>query len=230
MPPTSPPTKIGVVLFPGFQPLDLFGPLDAFHILSRLYPLHLSILSSTLDPVPTRNWAQASTGSQFSASIVPTHTFATAPGDLDVLLIPGGLGATGPEGEGNVQACVEWLRELTLDGGKDGGIQWVLTVCTGSDILARAGKLEGRTATTNKRVFNDVKARHPNVNWVAKARWVVDGNIWTSSGISAGMDLAFAWIAEVWGEEAAQLAADTSEYERNTDAGDDRYTERWGAV
>jgi transcriptional regulator GlxA family with amidase domain len=58
----------------------------------------------------------------------------------------------------------------------------------------------------------------------------VDGSIWTSSGVSAGMDLAFAWIAEVWGEEVAQYTADRSEYERNTDSKVDRYAERWGAV
>ena len=75
-----------------------------------------------------------------------------------------------------------------------------------------------------------VKTQHPNVDWVAKARWVVDGNIWTSSGISAGMDLAFAWMAEVFGEETAQFVADRSEYERNVDSGNDRYAERWGAV
>jgi transcriptional regulator GlxA family with amidase domain len=57
----------------------------------------------------------------------------------------------------------------------------------------------------------------------------VDGNIWTSSGISAGIDLIYAWIKEVWGEEAAQWTADRSEYERNGDSEGDRYAERWGA-
>jgi transcriptional regulator GlxA family with amidase domain len=65
---------------------------------------------------------------------------------------------------------------------------------------------------------------------VPKARWVVDGNIWTSSGISAGIDLAFAWIADVFGEDIAQFVADRSEYERNVDADEDRFAERWGAV
>lgn len=68
------------------------------------------------------------------------------------------------------------------------------------------------------------------MHWVAKARWVVDGNIWSSSGISAGVDLAFAWIAHVFGEEMAAFVADRSEYERNVDAGNDRFAERWGAV
>jgi transcriptional regulator GlxA family with amidase domain len=68
------------------------------------------------------------------------------------------------------------------------------------------------------------------VNWIAKARWVVDGPFWTSSGISAGIDVTFAWMASVFGEEKAQYVADRSEYERNVDAENDRYAERWGAV
>lgn len=78
--------------------------------------------------------------------------------------------------------------------------------------------------------MSQVKEKHPGVNWVTKARWVVDGEFWTSSGISAGIDLTFAWMSEVFGEEAAQYVADRSEYERNTNAENDRYAERWGAV
>jgi len=222
------PTKIGVVIFPGFQLLDWAGPLDAFNILSNNHTLSLCTIAYTLDPVPTQNFMQDKQGSQFSQSMVPTHTFENAPDYLEVLLLPGGLGARGPGSDAWMKPQVEYLKRLDLSG--KGSIKWVLTVCTGSEILARTGLLDGRRATTNKRAFNDVKTQHPNVDWVAKARWVVDGNIWTSSGISAGMDLAFAWMAEVFGEETAQFVADRSEYERNVDSGNDRYAERWGAV
>lgn len=249
MPANSLPSKIGVVIFPGFQLLDYAGPLDALNILSADHPLTLYTIAAALDPVPTQNFMQDKQGSQFSQSIVPTHTFANAPDDLEVLLLPGGLGARGPESNRWMKPQVEYLKSLDLS--SKGSIKWVLTVCTGSEILARTGLLDGRKATTNKRAFNDVcghschlisslltiyllyakvKAKHPNVEWVAKARWVVDGNIWTSSGISAGIDLTFAWIAEVFGEETAQYVADRSEYERNVDEGNDRYAERWGAV
>ncbi|KAF1840153.1 DJ-1/PfpI family protein-like protein [Cucurbitaria berberidis CBS 394.84] len=223
------PTKIGIIIFPGFQLLDYAGPLDALNILSATHTLRLYTIASTLSPVPTQNAVQTSQGSTFSQSILPTHTFATAPKDLDVLILPGGLGSR--SGEGNdayMRPQVEYLKGLDLSG--KGSVKFVLTVCTGSEILARTGVLDGRRATTNKKAFNEVKAWHPQVNWVAKARWVVDGNIWTSSGISAGMDLAFAWIAEVFGEETAQFIADRSEYERNVESGNDRYAERWGAV
>ncbi|KAL1799607.1 hypothetical protein ACET3X_003644 [Alternaria dauci] len=222
------PQKIGVVIFPGFQLLDWAGPLDAFNILSSSHTLTLCTIAYTLDPVPTQNSMQDQQGSLFSQSAVPTHTFENAPDDLDVLLLPGGLGARGPDSDAWMKPQVEYLKRLDLSG--KGSIKWILTVCTGSEILARTGLLDGRRATTNKRAFNVVKAQHPNVEWVAKARWVVDGNIWTSSGISAGMDLAFAWMAEVFGEETAQFVADRSEHERNVDSGNDRYAERWGAV
>jgi len=222
------PLTIGVLVFPGFQLLDYAGPMDAFNILALSHPVALSTIATTLAPVPTHNGGQASAGSSISQSVVPTNTLETAPNDLDVLLIPGGMGARDQQNADMLSKCVAWLKERHVGGAK--GPKWVLTVCTGSEILARTGVLDGRKATTNKKAFNEAKAKHPRVKWVAKARWVVDDKIWTSSGISAGIDLAFAWIADVFGEETAQLVADRSEYERNVDAGNDRFAERWGAV
>ncbi|KZM21931.1 uncharacterized protein EKO05_0000377 [Ascochyta rabiei] len=235
------PKNFGVILFPGFQLLDVCGPLDALNVLSNSVPLNLSIIAATRNPVGTQHFVQDQQGSRFNLSIVPTHTFADAPQDLEVLLIPGGLGN---RSDGNMKPVVDYLSSLGLgvheeSGGEGGGgskkhlkgnLKWVLTVCTGSEILARTGALNGKRATTNKRAFNHVKEKHPKVNWVAKARWAVDGDIWTSSGISAGIDLTFAWMSEVFGEETAQYVADRSEYERNTDPENDRYAERWGAV
>jgi putative intracellular protease/amidase len=162
---TSPlPTKFGVVIFPGFQLLDYAGPLDALNILSNSHKLELYTLAATLDPVPTQNWVQAKQGSVCSQSIVPTHTFDNAPTDLDLLLLPGGLGARGPGSDAWMQPVVEFLvrylgKERAKGQGFDGegkALKWVLTVCTGSEILARTGMLDGRKATTNKAAFNDV--------------------------------------------------------------------------
>ncbi|KAH6644067.1 DJ-1/PfpI family protein-like protein [Boeremia exigua] len=225
------PKNFGVVLFPGFQLLDVCGPLDALNVLSNSHTINLSIIAATRDPVGTQHALQDQQGSSFDQRIVPTHTFNDAPKDLEVLIIPGGLGNRIDD---NMKPVVEYLSSLGLDSASPkhlrGDIKWILTVCTGSEILARTGALDGRRATTNKRAFNQVKEKHPNVNWVAKARWAVDGEFWTSSGISAGIDLTFAWMSEVFGEETASYVADRSEYERNTDPDNDRYAERWGAV
>ena len=138
------PTRIGVLLFPGFQLLDICGPLDVLNLLANTQTLSLSILAQTLDPVPTGHALQENQHSHFSQSIVPTHTFATAPPDLEVLIIPGGFGARKEE---NVEGLVEFLR------GYYGRLRWCLTVCTGSAILAKSGVLDGRRATSNKKAF-----------------------------------------------------------------------------
>ena len=110
-----PPKHVAVVLFPGFQLLDITGPLDILNTLSRSTPLTLSILAATLDPVSTNIPVQApylesltpSTPpkSNFGESIVPTHTFETAPKDIDTLIIPGGFGSRSEE---NIEGVVEF--------------------------------------------------------------------------------------------------------------------------
>ncbi|ORY12987.1 class I glutamine amidotransferase-like protein [Clohesyomyces aquaticus] len=224
MPHPNPPTHIAIILFPGFQLLDVAGPLDVLNILSTSQPLTLSILSSTLSPVSTaHNINSPHPDSKFAESIVPTHTFDNPPPGIEVLIVPGGLGT---RVESEMEGVIGFLKRMD----RDGGVRWWLTVCTGSAVLARAGVLDGRRATSNKKAFAWVKQQSPHVHWVSKARWVVDRNIWTSSGISAGMDLIYAWVGDVWGEEVAGLIADGSEYERNTDSTRDRFAERWGVA
>lgn len=90
---------------------------------------------------------------------MPTHTFDSAPDDLDVLLIPGGMGSRGEGSDEHMGPLVEYLKKLDLSG--QGRLKWVLTVCTGSEILARTGALDGRRATSNKRAFNNVRYLPP---------------------------------------------------------------------
>lgn len=165
------PRNFGVVLFPGFQLLDVCGPLDALNILSNSHPLKLSIIAATLDPVGTQQFVQDQVGSKFNQSIVPTHTFDDAPKDLEVLIVPGGLGNRSDE---NMKPVVDYLTMLGISDSKmhenvmgeegvvekhpRGNIRWVLTICTGSEILARTGALNGKRATTNKRAFNQVSS------------------------------------------------------------------------
>ncbi|OGM47764.1 hypothetical protein ABOM_003278 [Aspergillus bombycis] len=207
----TPPLRFGVVLFPGFQALDAFGPLDCINVLSWSENISLSLLASSLDPVTTKPPTLPGAVGQ---SVVPTHTFGTAP-PLDVLLIPGGLGTMGDSPI--LQEIITFIQRVYPR------LKHLITVCTGSGLAAQAGVLDGKRATSNKKVFQEIISLRPQVQWVYHARWVTDGNIWTSSGVSAGIDATLAWIEEVYGKEKAQDIANEIEYCRHENASRDPF-------
>ncbi|KAF8958283.1 transcriptional regulator [Flammula alnicola] len=108
--------------------------------------------------------------------------------------------------------------------------KYILSVCGGSALLAQAGVLSGKRATTNKAFFKVIEAMSPkDITWVAKARWVVDGNVWTSSGVSAGSDMAIAFVAHLAGDKVARLIRGQVEvFEHGQD--DDPFAEFHGLV
>ena len=110
-----------------------------------------------------------------------------------------------------------WLRTRSEE------CDFVASVCTGSALLAVAGVLDGRRATTNKRVFDWVASCGDRVEWQRRARWVEDGKFFTSSGVSAGMDMALALIEKIRGREAADEAALRAEFEWNRDSARDPF-------
>src|SRR4051812_30751555 len=96
----------------------------------------------------------------------------------------------------------------------------IITICTGSALLARTTILNSRHATTNKKSWSWATAQGPLVHWVPTARWVVDEKegcvpVWSSSGVSAGLDVMFAFVARAYGEDVARGIADGLEYERH---------------
>lgn len=194
-------------MFPGFEALDAFGPLEVLNDLSRTHDMTLSIVAATRDPVSTLWKGTHSVGQ----SIVPTHTFADAPA-LDVLLIPGGWGGfeTGAD-------TLEYIRSSAAKCGH------IITVCNGAALAAQAGILDGKRATTNKAYWKECVAFGPKVNWIAQARWVQDGNTWTASGVSAGIDVTLAWVASIFGEALATNIANTMEFTRAPTSSDDPF-------
>ncbi|KAJ5573510.1 uncharacterized protein N7459_007937 [Penicillium hispanicum] len=208
--------RFGVVLFPGFQALDVFGPLDCINVLSWTENVSLALISTTLEPVTTKSPASPGAIGQF---ILPTHTFATAP-PLDALLVPGGLGTQNSCAP--VTEAIEFIQNTYPQ------LKHLITVCTGSGLAARAGVLDGKQATTNKMAWAEITALGPRVNWMPRARWVTDGDIWTSSGVSAGIDVTLAWIGEVYGKEKAQEIANGIEYSRHEDPSLDPFAELHG--
>ncbi|KAH8742560.1 class I glutamine amidotransferase-like protein [Diaporthe sp. PMI_573] len=217
------PNKFGIVLFPTFQALDVFGPLDILNMLSLWHPMNLSIIAHTLDPVSTAfNQSLNVVGSSFHETVVPTHTFANPPTDLDVLIVPGGWGASAP-GPG-VEAAVNFIRDTYPR------LKHIISVCTGAGLLARAGILDGRKATTNKRAWHMVVGMGPKTHWIGHARWVVDGNIYTTSGVSAGIDGTLAYVEDVFGSARAEDLALEIEHVRVLDSTSDPFADAWNVT
>ncbi|KAF7557691.1 hypothetical protein G7Z17_g450 [Cylindrodendrum hubeiense] len=217
---TKLPKNYGIVVFRAFEMLDVFGPLNALGMLAKLRQLNLYIISDTLDLVTTEPMTASmnSKNSSFFPQIQPTHTFETVPDDLDVLIIPGGLGVRSPHLSPTIAYVTNMYPKL----------KYLISICTGAVIASKAGILDGRRATTNKASWSSTIANGPNVDWVPHARWVVDGNIWTSSGISAGIDVTLAFIEEVYGSDNATYISNMMEYERHTDPSWDPFSEKFG--
>lgn len=171
--------------------------------------------------------------SNFQQTILPTHTFKHPPKDLEVLLVPGGLDNLAPPPEG--QDIIDFIKEMYPR------LRYIISVCSGATLLARAGVLDGKRATTNKSVWGWAILQGPRVNWVPKARWVVDGNIWTTSGVAvrlwwcpdcdmadwavqAGMDGMLGFVEYVYGTDFAWLVANSNEYAWNSDPSWDPYS------
>lgn len=151
---------------------------------------------------------------------VADHTFDDAP-YYDILLVPGGLGT---RRELKNEALLSWL---TAQAEK---VEYMTSVCTGSALLAKAGLLDGVRATTNKAAYRWATAQGPEVRWQKQARWVEDGRFFTSSGVSAGIDMTLALIQKLHGKETAEKTAAFAEYEWHRDASRDPFAELHGLV
>jgi transcriptional regulator GlxA family with amidase domain len=198
---TSSPIQVGAVLFEGFELLDFYGPLEMFGLLEN--GTKITIVAEKGGPV------RSSVGPCGMADI----TMAGSDG-FDVLLIPGGIGTR--KGIANPPFLAELKRLAEAS-------RVVATVCTGSLLLAKTGLIDGCKATTNKRAFQIVKTYAPKVDWIAQARWVEDGKYFTSSGVSAGMDMTLAVIASLCGRETSLQVASRAEYEWHEDSSRDPF-------
>lgn len=186
--------RLGALVFPGFELLDVFGPLEMFGYVPgleiRMIGPRTGTIASTQGP---RVWADETL--QQSAT-------------LDILLIPGGRGTR------KLVEDREFIEALTALARRS---ELVLSVCTGSGLLARTGLLDGRRATSNKAALDWAATQGEKVAWQRSARWVRDGSIVTSSGVAAGIDMALAVIADLMGREFARILADRTEYQWNED-------------
>ena len=205
------PMTLGIILYPGWEPLDVFGPLEMFMNLGpEVLTIHM--IAETAGPVPSSTGAYPES---MAPKVIADYSFANAP-KLDIILVPGGFGT-----------FAQLANEAFLGFVRDRSAQAKITtsVCSGSALLAKAGVLDNKRATGNKQFFSTLAAQGPEVEWVKEARWVDDGEVITSSGVSAGIDMALGVIARLFGEEAAETIANGTEYEWNRDPDNDPFIE-----
>ena len=212
---------VGVLIFPGFEMLDAYGPMELWgslkHAPARFWGgeekrvgVKLVTIAATRGEIPSNQGPKT----------VADYGYADSP-RLDYLLVPGGIGAVPLV---NDTATLNWLRDQATK------TKIVMSVCNGASLLAAAGILDGRPATTNKMAFKDSTAPGPKVNWVKQARWVDDGAVVSSSGVSAGMDMTLAVISRLYGQPLGDWLEQITEYDAHRDPSWDPFAVKAGLV
>lgn len=196
---TTPGFRFSVVLFDDVELLDVAGPVE---VLSKVDDFDVEMLSADGGSVTSSQGVRLGVDGDFSS--------ATG----DVLFVPGGMGT---------RRLVEDDHFLAQLKAMSAGRQILMSVCTGSALLAVAGLLEGYTATSNKRAFDWATSFGENIEWRRSARWAHDRDRWTSPGVAAGTDMAAAFVADRYGEEFVSDIADAIELRLNLDADDDPF-------
>ena len=181
---------VAVILFNDFETLDVFGPVEVLGRLTELFNLEYYSMDG---------------GIVISAQKVRVETlpFSELHSGSYILLIPGGIGIRYLLKDSNF---INKIAELSKTA------EYIMTICTGSTLFSKTGLLDGKKATSNKRMFSWTHKETPNVQWIKKARWVRDGNIYTSSGVSAGIDMTLGFISDLFGRDLAKQQSNEIEY------------------
>ncbi len=182
--------EIGILVFNDVEELDFVGPLEVFGTAAWLGAnCRVAITSEDGKPVRARN----------GLNIIPDYSFDDLP-HLSILVVPGGLGA-------RTHALAN-LRILQLVREQSGQ---VASVCTGALILAEAGVLDNHAATTHHTALDRLR-QYQKVSVKGDKRWIIEGAIATSAGVSAGIDLALALVSSLWGLSIAERVAENMEW------------------
>lgn len=191
--------NVNFLLFNDFETLDAFGPVEIL-AQDEAHQLHFYSLSGGLisSSQGVKVWTQ------------PSVNMTTG----GILVVPGGLGTRSLVHD---ELFIFALKGFAQDA------DYCLSICTGSALLAKAGVLDGFRATSNKKAFEWAVSVSDGPIWVRKARWIVDGKFYTSSGVSAGMDMALGFMADVYGREKAEAIARDIEYCWNSHPEDDPF-------
>jgi len=192
--------RVGIVVFENVEVLDFCGPFEVFSVTRlneerrREEPSPFEVLL-----VAEKNGHVITTGGM---KVIPDHTFENCP-KLDVLVVPGGWGT---RKELKNPVMLNWLRTRATE------VETLTSVCTGSMLLGFAGLLNGHRATTHWRSLDWMRESFPSVTVEYDKHVVEDGRIFTSAGISAGIDMALKVVARYYGETVARDTAKYMEY------------------
>ena len=182
------PRRVVILAFPGVQPLDVIGPAEVFagaDALSGGGSYSVEVVAKAPDPIAVR-------GAGYS--LLPKLTTARCRGPIDTLIVAGGVGVRSAEDDVEL---IRWIRSAARRSRR------VTSVCSGSFLLARAGLLQGRTVTTHWASTEELARRHPELKVDPNPIFVRDGDVWTSAGVTSGMDLSLAMVEEDLGREVA---------------------------
>ncbi len=189
---TKQPRRIVILAFPGVQPLDVIGPAEVFAGADQLAgggAYAIEVVARDPDPIMTRSSGYG---------IVPKTTTARCRGPIDTLVVAGGFGVRKAREDASL---IRWIRSAARRSRR------VTSVCSGAFLLAGAGLLEGKTVTTHWARTAELADQHPELTVDPNPIFIRDGNVWTSAGITSGMDLALALVEEDLGREpAAEIA------------------------
>jgi transcriptional regulator GlxA family with amidase domain len=193
---TSGPRRIAIVAYPGVQSLDVTGPLEVFAGAGRLIrsrshserPYKVEVLSREGAPLETSSGLR----------ITPHAALEDPPTEIDTLIVAGGSGVRQAAADASL---IDWIARASARARR------TASVCSGAFLLARAGLLDGRRATTHWAEAQRLSAEYPQIEVDPDPIYVRDGPIWTSAGVTAGMDLALALVEEDLDREAALLIA-----------------------
>ncbi len=222
-----PPTRrVGILVYDDFEPLDVWGFVEAFSLARFVgtsygdpppYPFEIVLICARERGDQRR--AEPPAIASYNGPRVAPDMFRDEALDreIDVLMIPGGMGLRwllapdAPDNPDELDALLDWVRTM------DSRVELMCSVCTGAALLARAGLLDGRPATTNQESFAWVSEFGPRVLWDNVSRWVDAGRYVTSAGVSAGTDMAFYLVSRLAGRAVAEAAVRVAEYDWRRD-------------
>ena len=192
--------KVGILVFPDVEVLDFCGPFEVFSV-TRLNEELRREEVSPFEPVivaETKDVVKATGG----LKVIPDYSIDDCP-PLAILVVPGGWGT---RTEIKNARLLEWITKRSRE------VETLTSVCTGSMMLGQAGLLDGRRATTHWRSLDWMRQSFPAVTVEDKLHVVEDGNVLTSAGISAGIDMALRVVKRYHGESIARATARNMEY------------------